>query len=86
MVFIYFGLIFLDLGKINGQLFYCVGQEIRKIKINVQINGSVVVLILYENICLESKLDFFFDIVLCFQFFFLDLLLFFLFYIVNSFF
>lgn len=56
----YFGLTFPDLGKINGQLFYCVGQETRKTKTNVQINGSAAAPISHENIRSESKLDFFF--------------------------
>lgn len=55
----YFGLTFPDLGKINGQLFYCVGQETRKTKTNVQINGSAAAPISHENIRSESKLDFF---------------------------
>lgn len=61
----YFGLTFPDLGKINGQLFYCVGQETRKTKTNVQINGSAAAPISHENIRSESKLDFFFYIVSC---------------------
>lgn len=55
----YFGLTFPDLGKINGQLFYCVGQGTRKTKTNVQINGSAAAPISHENIRSESKLDFF---------------------------
>lgn len=55
----YFGLTFPDLGKINGQLFYCVGQETRKTKTNVQINGSAAAPISHENIRSESKLFFY---------------------------
>lgn len=55
----YFGLTFPDLGKINGQLFYCVGQGTRKTKTNVQINGSSAAPKSHENIRSESKLDFF---------------------------
>lgn len=80
----YFGLTFPDLGKINGQLFYCVGQETRKTKTNVQINGSSAAPKSHENIRSESKLDFFLFHV--FSPFFSDLLLFFLPHIVNSFF
>lgn len=54
----YFGLTFPDLGKINGQLFYCVGQGTRKTKTNVQINGSSAAPKSHENIRSESKLDF----------------------------
>lgn len=80
----YFGLTFPDLGKINGQLFYCVGQGTRKTKTNVQINGSSAAPKSHENIRSESKLDFFLFYV--FSPFFSDLLLFFLPHIVNSFF
>lgn len=55
----YFGLTFPDLGKINGQLFYCVGQGTRKTKTNVQINGSSAAPKSHENIRSESKLNFF---------------------------
>lgn len=79
----YFGLTFPDLGKINGQLFYCVGQETRKTKTNVQINGSAAAPISHENIRSESKLDFFLFYV--FSPFFSDLLLFFLPHIVKFF-
>lgn len=79
----YFGLTFPDLGKINGQLFYCVGQETRKTKTNVQINGSSAAPKSHENIRSESKLNFFLFHV--FNPFFSDLLLFFLPHIVNSF-
>lgn len=55
----YFGLTFPDLGKINGQLFYCVGQGTRKTKTNVQINGSSAAPKSHENIRSESKLFFY---------------------------
>lgn len=61
----YFGLTFPDLGKINGQLFYCVGQETRKTKTSVQINSSAAAPKSHENVRSKSKLDFFFDIVSC---------------------
>lgn len=56
----YFGLTFPDLGKINGQLFYCVGQETRKTKTNVQINSSAAAPKSHENVRSKSKLDFVF--------------------------
>lgn len=55
----YFGLTFPDLGKINGQLFYCVGQETRKTKTSVQINGSASAPKSHENVRSKSKLFFF---------------------------
>lgn len=66
----YFGLTFPDLGKINGQLFYCVGQETRKTKTSVQINGSASAPKSHENVRSKSKLFFFGYCFMCLTLFF----------------